>query len=327
MEKKQDEGKRLTVCESCGGSLERKNPYLYQCSSCGRKYYISADRTHKVSVCLSAGKIILICVAVAILVTGVSVAGYQFYTGRMVASASRFCVVFRDFLMEAYQKPVAEISKEDLDRIKYLRIQENKGYQFTYGYEDYYAYDNPDKYERTLSTIAIKGKREDFSPTNVQYFTGLTRVELYTGAWENYVLPKENQLRSIYCMDGLSRYGTPEFFNRINPDTLEEVVILKAENLEDFSFMENLKGVKRLVIESVSLKSGEIFKGCDRLEELYLPYVTMEEDEAVQIIGEILSGPSLKRFYIEGKAAWYVPDDQWAEWEETYRGRIDLERK
>lgn len=327
MEIKQDEEKRPVICESCGGSLERKNPYVYQCSSCGRKYYISADRTHKVSVRLSAGKIILICAAVAILVTGAAVAGYQFYTGRMVASASRFSVVFRDFLMEAYQKPVAEISREDLERIQYLRIEENKGYRFIYSYEDYYAYGDPDRFEKTLETITIKGKRDDFSPTNIQYFPGLTRLELYTGAWENYVLPEGNRLRCIYCKDGLSRYGTPEFFDRINPDTLEEVAILEADNLEDFSFMENLKGVKRLMIEKVSLKDGEIFSGCDKLEELYLPYVTMEEDQAAGIIEEILSCPSLKRFYIEGKAAWYVSDDKWAEWEETYRGRIELLRK
>lgn len=305
----------------------QKDPYVFQCSSCGRKYYISADRTHKVSIRLSAGKIILICAALVILVTALAVTGYQFYTGRMVASASRFSVVFRDFLMEVYQKPAAEIHKEDLEKIKYLRIEENKGYQFTYGFEDYYTYDDPDKFKRTLDTITIKGKQDDFSPSNVQYFTGLTRLELYTGAWENYVLPEENQLRCIYCTDGLSRYGTPEFFSRVNPDTLEEVVILEADNLEDFSFMDNLKGVERLMLEKINLDSGAIFKECEKLKELRLPYVTMEEEQAVPIIEEILSHPSLEWFYIEGKAAWYVPDDQWTEWEKTYKGRIELERK
>lgn len=327
MEVKEKEGTRPAVCESCGGSLEQKDAYLYQCTSCKRKYYISADRTHKVSVRLSAGKIILICAAVAVFITAVAVAGYQFYTGRMVASASRFSVVFRDFLMEAYQKPAADISKEDLEQIKYLKIEENQGYQFTYSYEDFYTYTDPDKYEKTLHTITIKGRRDDFSPTNVQYFTGLTRLELYTGAWENYVLPEENQLRCLYCTDGLSRYGTPQFFDRINPDTLEEVAILGAEDLKDFSFMENLKGVRRFLLEGAVLEDGELFKDLNKLEELYLPYVVMEEDSAVSIVKDLLKLPSLNHIYIEGKSAWYIPDDQWEEWEQTYRGRIRMERK
>ena len=173
MEIKQDKENRLTICESCGGSLMQKDPYVFQCSSCGRKYYISADRTHKVSIRLSAGKIILICAALVILVTALAVTGYQFYTGRMVASASRFSVVFRDFLMEVYQKPAAEIHKEDLEKIKYLRIEENKGYQFTYGFEDYYTYDDPDtalEEERTVSLYKIDLRTKEI--TEVYSFTG-----------------------------------------------------------------------------------------------------------------------------------------------------------
>lgn len=322
----QNPGKAPSVCESCGGRLERKSPYLYRCPSCGMEYYISADRKHKVSVRLSAGKMILICAAVVLAVTTAAVLGYQYYTGRMVLSASRFSVIVRDFLMEAYEKPAAEISLEDLGRMKYLRIQWDKGYCFTYSYEDYYEYQDRDQYERTLKTITIKGNRNDFSPTDVQYFTGLTRLELYTGAWENYTLPKENVLRCIYCVDGLSKYGTPEFFDRVNPETLEEVAILDAGELADFAFMENLKGVKRLLLEKAVLDSGELFDGFDDLEELALCYVDMDEENAVPIMEKLLSLPSLKHFYVEGKAGWYISREQWEEWQQRYKGRITLER-
>jgi len=318
---------RPEACTSCGGKLEQKDPYTYECTSCGRKYYISAGRTHKVSVRLSAGKVLLACCAAAIAVTGAGVAGYQYYTGRLVQSASRFCVAFRDFLMEAYGRPVAEIREEDLRKIKYLKIEKDREYTFTYSFEDYYDYRDKEAFEDTLCTISVDAPEDDFSPTNVQYFTGLTRLELYTDVWENYVLPEENVLRGIYCLDGLSKYGTPQFFTRVNQDTLEEVAIMEAGNLEDFSFMENLKGIKTLVLHKAVLKNGEMFKGFDHLESLLLYQVDMEEDKAAGIVEELLSLPSLDIFHMEGKTAWYIEDGQWEQWQRMYDGKVVLSRE
>ncbi|MCI9105800.1 MAG: hypothetical protein HFG57_07555 [Lachnospiraceae bacterium] len=314
-------------CVSCGGQLTRKNPYLYQCTSCKRTYYISANRTHKVSVQVSAGRLIVLCAGIVMAITVVAMAGYQWYTGRLVASASRFSVVFRDFLMEVYEKPVAEISSEDLENIRYLKIEKEKKYRFTYSFEDYYDDRDAKSFARTLQVIEVAGKKEDFSPTNVQYFTGLTRLELYTEGWENYILPENNMLRGIVCVDGLSKYGNPQFFTAINPDTLEEVAILGTGERKDFSFLEYLQGVKRLVLSEVNLEDGEILDDFKELEELYLYYVGMKEEEATEIIEEFLSLSSLKHFYIEGKTAWYITKEQWANWEETYGNRILLERK
>lgn len=329
-ETKQIEGKQQPdpgPCVSCGGKLERKNAYLYQCSSCKRTYYISANRTHRISVRVSAGRMIILCALAVMAVTAVAMLGYQYYTGRLVASASRFSVVFRDFLMEVYEKPAADINAEDLERIRYLKIERDKKYRFTYSFEDYYDYENAERYEGTLHTVEIGGRTEDFSPSNVQYFTGLTRLELYTEGWENYTLPEENVLRGIVCVDGLSKYGTPQFFNSVNPDTLEEVVLLGMEERKDFSFLEHLQGVRRLTLSEATLTDGRILDDFSKLEELYLYYVVMEEENAAAEIENLLSVPSLKRFYIEGKTAWYVTKEQWANWERMYGNRILLERK
>ncbi len=315
------------TCRSCGGMLVRINSYECQCSSCGRKYYVSADRLHKVSVRMSAGKIIMLCIAAAILVGAVSVAGYQFYTGRLVASASRFSVVFRDFVMEVYEKPASDISRDDLNRIKYLKIERDKDYLFTYSFEDIYDFQDPAVYEKTLETVRVEGKKEDFSPTNIQYFTGLTRLELYTEAWQNYILPRENVLRYLICTDGLSRYGTPEFFRNVNKDTLEEVLILKADKLEDFSFMEDLRGIKGLLLEDARLKNTDMFQGFDNLEQLVLYHVEMKEEDTYRLVEELLSLPALKRFAISGKTAWYITDEQWELLRQTYGDRITLVRE
>ncbi len=169
--------------------------------------------------------------------------------------------------------------------------------------------------------------RDDFSPSNIQYFTGLTRLELYTDVWENYVLPEENVIRSITCLDGLSKSGTPRFFTRINPDTLEEVVIMEAENLKDFSFMEDLKGIKTLLLHKAAIGDGEMFDGFDRLENLILYQVDLEEEDAEEVVDGLLKLPSLKYFHMEGKAAWYIEDEQWEKWQEIYDGKILLTRE
>ena len=134
-------------------------------------------------------------------------------------------------------------------------------------------------------------------------------------------------LQGIYCVDGMSKYGTPQFFSDVNPDTLKEVGILKAEGRRDFSFMESLRGVKRFVMSDAKLEDSAIFDGFEELEELYLYYVVMEEEDAAAIVEELLSLPSLKHFYIEGKTAWYITEEQWEKWEKMYGDRIFLERK
>lgn len=315
-------------CASCGGQLIRVSPNEYQCSSCGRKYYISANRLHRISVQMSAGRTILLCAVIAIALGAVAVAGYQYYTGRMVASASRFSVVFRDFLMEVYEKPAPNISQADLEKMKYLKIEkDHEDYIFTYSFQDIYGYQDMDAYEKTLQTLRVGGRREDFSPTNVQYFTGLTRLELYTEAWQNYTLPRENAIRYLACVDGLSKYGTPEFFTRVNKDTLEEVLILEAGKLEDFSFMEDLKGVKGFLIEDAALRDVDMFQGFDHLEQLVLYHVDMAEEETYEQVKRLLSLPSLKRFAISGKTAWYITDEQWEELSELYGDRVAMIRE
>lgn len=324
------EQKRTAIpkqCASCGGQLVQKDWYTYQCTSCGREYYLSVNRTHKVSVHLSVGKMIFLGAMAVIAVTAFAVLGYQYYTGRLVSSASRFSVTFRDFLMEAYGKPVAEIGPEELAQMRYLKIEKEKDYRFTYSFEDPYGYPDPDLFLGTLQSVEVGGKRDDLSPTNLQYFTGLTKVELYVDAWENYTLPEENELRSIYCLDGLSRYGTPQFFTRIDPDKLEEVTIMEADKLTDFAFMEDLRHVERFTLGGAVLKDVEMFQGFDELEELVLKGIDMEEEETFGMIRQLLELPSLRYLSIEGKTGWYVTDEEWEELEQTFGGRVMLHRE
>lgn len=315
------------TCSSCGGILRLKDHQTYLCENCGQEYYISTDRTHKVNIHISITRIIVIVAAVVIAVALIGAGAYQYYTNKLAEKASRFSVAFRDFLMEAYDKPAAQITDEDLDRMRYLKIEKDKVYQFTYSFEDYYAYKDWESYEKTLETIEIEAVREDFSPANLQYFTGLTRAELYTEAWENYVLPEENQLRYISCNDGLSRYGKSKFFSSLNPDTIEEVVINNAQELSDFSFLKDLTHVKVFTLKEATLKHTDEFQNMTDLEELTLENPVMDEEKVYENVEQLLTLPSLRKLTISGSSIWYITEEQWAKLQETYEGKIEIRRK
>lgn len=314
-------------CDSCGGTLRRKDEYTCQCVNCGQVYYISAKRIHKVNVRISGPKLIVLCAGVLMGITAVIVLIYNIFTGILVSNASRFSVAYRDFVMEVYDKPAAKITEEDLEAIRFLRIEKYKNYQFTYSFEDYYAYEDQESFEKTLKTIEIEAVREDFSPANLEYFTGLTRVELYVEGWENYVLPEENRIRYIYCQDALSRYGTPRFFNRLNPDTVEEVVIDKAQELKDFSFLSDLAEVQTFTVNGATLKQPEMFDDMVRLENLTLLNAEMEEDKAYEIVEHLLTLPSLESLTITGSSVWYVSEEEWFKLQKNCEGRITIRRE
>jgi len=318
-----------TQCESCGGQLEQVDKNTYRCIHCDSQYYVSTTSLHKVGVHIPVKTIVVrLAIAITALII-VSVAAYQIYTAVLVKDASRFSVVFRDFLLQVYDKPVADIDKEDLAQIKYLRIERQKGsYRITYSFEDYYDYYDAEVFEQYTDTIAIKESITDFSPSNVQYFTGLTRLELYTDSWHNYVLPKQNQLRSIVCCTDVSRYGNSTFFENVNPDTLEEVVVYSEENMdEDRYLLEDIKMVRNLCLERVVYDDPDMLKDFEQLEQLYLLYPVIEEDAVYETVEGILQCSNLKRLVIEGKAAWHLTDEEWALLQETYGDRVELERK
>lgn len=319
--------KEQKVCSSCGGRIMPKNKYTYKCSDCGQEYYISADRTHKVNISISVRKVIIIIAAALMAVTAIGVVGYEFYTGMLVRHAGRFSSGFQEFVTEVYQKPVAKITEEDLEKIKYLRIEENPNYLFTYSFEDYYDYSGWESYEPTLKTVEVDFMNKEILPSDLEYFPGLTRVELYTEAWESYTLSEENKLRHISCLDGLSRYGKGEFFTLLNPDTIEEVIIWGAGKRKDFSFLSDLEQVKRFTLKDANIKSASVFANMKQLESLTLEDAVMKEDEVYDIVKELLTLPSLKSLTITGNSIWYISDEQWKELQEMYAGKIKMERE
>ena len=315
-------------CESCGGQIEKISPNTYKCMHCDSEYYISTSTLRKIGVHIPAIKLLIIISMATVALIIVALIAYHIHTTFLVRDASRFSVAFRDFLMEVYNKPVVNINDGDLEQIKYLRIErQKKTYHFTYSFEDYYDY-TPKDFENHTKTVMIKESIDDFSPSNIQYLTGLTRLELYVDSWHNFVLPSHNQLRSIICQAKVSRYGKSTFFEMTNPDTLEEVALYSEENLdEDRYILEDIHTVKSLTLERLVYDDPYMFKDFTRLKELYLLYPVMEESHTYELIEAILQCPELERIVIEGKAAWYLSEEEWNSLQNAYGERIEIERK
>lgn len=321
------QGTKEAYCASCGGRIEQKSKYVRQCTSCGRGYYTSPSHLHKIQIRLSVKNMILLCTAVVMIVATLAIIGYQIYTAKLAWSASRFSTAYRDFLLEVYDMPVADLGEEELAQIKYLKIEKENAYLFTYSFEDYYDYEDAESYRQTLETVIVNARADEFNAADLQYFTGLTRVELYTEAWQNYVLPEKNVLRGICCTNGYSKIDTPQFFSAVNQNTIEEVTILNAEELSDDIVLTDLKNVKRLSLEYMLIKDTKLFEGLEQLEELTLTYPVIKEADAYEIVEGILQLPSLEKLSIEGKTMWYLTDDEWQYLQETYGEKVTFERK
>ncbi|MBQ7776931.1 MAG: hypothetical protein IJ379_13525 [Lachnospiraceae bacterium] len=314
-------------CNSCGGQLKQIDRNTYECVSCKSRYHVEGNDRRRISVNLSVKTLVSLMAGVMMIAVLAGIVFYAGYTGKLMGDAARFSVAYRDFLLEAYDKPVAEISAEDLEQLKYLRIERDGDYLFTYSFEDYYAYSDVKEFEKTLKTIAVDAVYKDYSALDVRFFTGLTRLEIYTGAWQNYMLPEENNIRCILCNNGTSQYGESTFFERVNSETLEEVRVFEKEELKELYFLQDITGVRRLTLERAVLTDADVFGEFDRLEELYLRFPIVEEERAYEIVEGILQCSELKLFYVEGKLAYYLTEEEWKGLEDTYGDRVEILRQ
>ncbi len=329
-------------CQSCGGKLKKTGKSTYECKACGNRFYEATPLQKYWKVEVPVIKLISVLVGTILVLAIVGILIYQIYTAQLVKNASRFCGVFRDFLLEAYQCPVAELSEEDLAELKYLRIERQDGYVFTYSFEEPAPLEGGGSFKEQVAFaeegVFPNGTRSclikntygysGFLPQDVRYFGGVTRLELLTGVWGDYELPKENVIRSITCMDGLSQNRQPKLFQQANSETLEEVIMYAAEkkDLAEFGFLEDIQGVKRLYLQRPVLTEAAFLQGFERLEEVYLEFPVIEHEQVYEILEGILQCPNLKKLTIEGTAGWYIEEADWETLQEKYGERVLLER-
>lgn len=312
-------------CKVCGGKLHRKNEAVYSCEYCDREYYISKEQIYRKNISFSTGRGILIMAVILGAVICTLLGAYIHRVEKMKNNSQRFSTVFSKFLTDVYDENIANVDDKDLNKIKYLKIDKDKeGYVFEYSFTDRYCVDEK-VFEKSLKRVVVSG--EGYACSDIQYFGGLTQLKLYVGAWENYILPEKNVIRSIHCVDGYSKYGKPEFFEAVNHKTLEEVVIYKADGLTDYSFVKDISKIKRFVIEDAVIKDYQPFIDFENLKELSLINPEIKEAKAYEVIEGLVSIPTLKHFEIQGPGGYCLSDGQWDELKERYGSKVQMERE
>ena len=314
-------------CKACGGLLIRKSSYLYQCENCDKDYYVSKNKLHKISLSFPNKKLLFMRSIVAVFMIGVLilVGKYYLHTKKMKENTERFSQCFRIFLTEVFEKSIAMIDEDDMESIKYLKIEEKQqGTVFTYSFKDYYECEDEEEFTKNVEEIIVDNW--GYSSEDTRYFSGLTKIEIYLGAWQNYVLPESNNIRSITCFSGESKYGKSDFFKNVNPNTLEEVIIYSDDKINDISFLEDISGIRSLYLEQAVIYDMFYFKKFNNLKELTLINAEFDEKNAYEVVEELLQISSLEKLYIEGPSVWYISDDEWIKLQEKYK-TVHIERR
>ena len=104
-------------------------------------------------------------------------------------------------------------------------------------------------------------------------------------------------------------------------------MINNAQDLSDYSFLKDFTDVKIFTLKDAVLKNTNDFKNMKALEELTLKDLVMDEKKVYENIEGLLSLPSLKKLTISGSSVWYITEEQWAQLQETYEGKIEIRRE
>ena len=214
--------------------------------------------------------------------------------------------LFKDFVSLALDKDISEITKEDMEEFKYIGILYNGEYdeiEIKYSFGDYYANDN--SYNELMDSIYYS-KNNRLSLSDLNYFTGLTELEIEYGEIQKGDISNLKKLRSYTGRETLK-----EISQILNPkqmwhlclqggaddlegievyESLEELVINRGEltdispitrlsnlyyltlrdceNIEDFSPLQEMIGLESLEIQSDKLKNIDFVKDMPFLQYL-----------------------------------------------------------
>ncbi|MEY8338157.1 leucine-rich repeat domain-containing protein [Lachnospiraceae bacterium 62-35] len=266
-------------CPSCGGKLKVVDIHtgLITCEYCGSQFLLDDEKQQNITNYhiyqnspskseKNTGLRVTAAVAAAIvggiLVTALNIsknsspdsnpAGsfHMAYSGQGKESALEEAEApaspFYETMVEhIFEKPSSDVTKEDLNRIKYLKIRPSRDLsQVWYSFDDPYSSMEPD-----IRQISF----QDFSwdARDLTYFSGLVKLDL------NSSLPNGLDLSSLTSLRGLVVTGT-EFSELAamvaDPGQISELEIRNIDSTEGLSSFENLERLSIQDFPSADLK-------------------------------------------------------------------------
>lgn len=306
-------------CSNCGASLELLDKTHARCPFCQQEYRIDEAKgaiinvsidysdTEKVQKTLHSTKrtmIIFLCVVagIAAIILGVNIAANS-----SVFSSSDRDVAFEEngellviFCKDIFGKEYKDITKEELESIKYIRYASdrdvNDGFHvIEYSFTDYADCEDEEEFQDTIKRWTYMNSKASW-PADFTMFTGLTRIDTTNSLWLSQLrFSKEAPINYVET-DNQLEVVTEKF----DPENIKVLHI--GIQADDLAGIEAYKNLEELEIDYVGGMGNLNVSGigeCSNLKKLMLDcaetYTGLEELEELQQMESIyISGVELK---------------------------------
>lgn len=306
-------------CSNCGASLELIDKTHARCPFCQQEYMIDEAKGTIINVSIDYGDsdevqktlhstkrtmIIFLCIVafIVIIILGINIAANS-----SVFSSSDRDTAFEEngellviFCKDIFGKEYKDITKEELESIKYIRYASdrdvNDGFHvIEYSFTDYADCEDEEEFQDTIKRWTYMNSKASW-PADFTMFTGLTRIDTTNSLWLSQLrFSKEAPINYVET-DNQLEVVTEHF----DPENIKVLHI--GIQADDLAGIEAYKNLEELEIDYVGGMGNLDVSGigeCSNLKKLMLDcadtYTGLEELEELQQMESIyISGVELK---------------------------------
>lgn len=306
-------------CSNCGASLELIDKTHARCPFCQQEYMIDEAKGMIINVNIDYGDsdevqktlhstkrtmIIFLCIVafIVIIILGINIAANS-----SVFSSSDRDMAFEEngellviFCKDIFGKEYKDITKEELESIKYIRYASdrdvNDGFHvIEYSFTDYADCEDEEEFQDTIKRWTYMNSKASW-PADFTMFTGLTRIDTTNSLWLSQLrFSKEAPINYVET-DNQLEVVTEKF----DPENIKVLHI--GIQADDLAGIEAYKNLEELEIDYVGGMGNLDVSGigeCSNLKKLMLDcadtYTGLEELEELQQMESIyISGVELK---------------------------------
>lgn len=306
-------------CSNCGASLELIDKTHARCPFCQQEYMIDEAKGMIINVSIDYGDsdevqktlhstkrtmIIFLCIVafIVIIILGINIAANS-----SVFSSSDRDTAFEEngellviFCKDIFGKEYKDITKEELESIKYIRYASdrdvNDGFHvIEYSFTDYADCEDEEEFQDTIKRWTYMNSKASW-PADFTMFTGLTRIDTTNSLWLSQLrFSKEAPINYVET-DNQLEVVTEKF----DPENIKVLHI--GIQADDLAGIEAYKNLEELEIDYVGGMGNLDVSGigeCSNLKKLMLDcadtYTGLEELEELQQMESIyISGVELK---------------------------------
>lgn len=194
---------------------------------------------------------------------------------------------FKQALELIYQKPIAEVKWEDIDKIKYIELNENT---LRYSFSDREEYKDSEQFEDTVAEVTVE---EELSKAgDIALFDELTELHtsLYNTLYINDIAGlsklKKLYVGRIYGSEDLKPFAV---FNNL------QTLWVGGDDFKSLEGITELKSLKEIGLKDTALTNLSVLSGLKNITAVHL-----SNNEGLKSLATLGSMKHLKQLSIEG---------------------------